>query len=343
MRWNTVLGTSLCLLGWPDGLQASFHFNEIQQVIGGVETKTSAQAIQIRMRQAGQELITDCRIRAFDAQGNNPVVIVKFDRDVVNARAGDTILITSATFNSLTDPPTVPDFTMTNLIPASYLAAGSLTFEGDDEIVLWRTCWGGAAYTGSTSGSLVNDGDGNFGPAFPGPLPSTSLVSILITQPASNLSTNSATDYSLSSGPAVFINNARQQFTLVDRCPDDPLKTAAGVCGCGQPDADRDADGSLDCQDACPDDPAKTVAGVCGCGFTDTDRDSDGRADCVDPCPDNSADAAAGACDDAPGDSQNLTASGAAAGGCGAGTSQAGLVTALIVSCVRAGRRRSSN
>ena len=70
-----------------------------------------------------------------------------------------------------------------------------------------------------------------------------------------------------------------------DLCPDDPDKTAPGVCGCGVPDVDTDGDGTMDCQDACPDDPDKTDAGVCGCGVPDIDTDGDGSMDCEDACP----------------------------------------------------------
>jgi hypothetical protein len=38
-------------------------------------------------------------------------------------------------------------------------------------------------------------------------------------------------------------------------------------------------------QDCCPDDPNKTAPGACGCGEPDADYDADGLADCVDPAP----------------------------------------------------------
>lgn len=48
------------------------------------------------------------------------------------------------------------------------------------------------------------------------------------------------------------------------------------------PDADND--GTPDSSDGCPDDPTKTAPGVCGCGSPDTDRDDDGVLDCDDNC-----------------------------------------------------------
>jgi hypothetical protein len=71
-----------------------------------------------------------------------------------------------------------------------------------------------------------------------------------------------------------------------DCCPDDPLKTLPGVCGCGVSDLDTDGDGFADCIDVCPTDPGKTTAmGVCGCGSPDVDTDGDNTLDCLDGCP----------------------------------------------------------
>ena len=67
-----------------------------------------------------------------------------------------------------------------------------------------------------------------------------------------------------------------------DRCPEDPEKTEPGMCGCGEPDSDQDADGALDCLDGCPSDPLKTEPGRCGCGASDDDLDEDTFAACED-------------------------------------------------------------
>jgi hypothetical protein len=55
-------------------------------------------------------------------------------------------------------------------------------------------------------------------------------------------------------------------------------------------DGDTDSDTvtiTVTPEDACPDDPYKTAPGVCGCGVADTDTDDDTIADCLDPDDDN--------------------------------------------------------
>jgi uncharacterized repeat protein (TIGR01451 family) len=58
--------------------------------------------------------------------------------------------------------------------------------------------------------------------------------------------------------------------TCGDGCPDDPAKTAPGVCGCGVADTDGDADGVIDCEDNCP--------GVANADQADADDDGAGDA-----------------------------------------------------------------
>ncbi len=82
----------------------------------------------------------------------------------------------------------------------------------------------------------------------------------------------------------------------IDGCPNDPLKIAPGICGCGVPDTDTDGDGTPDCNDQCPNDPNKVLPGVCGCGIPDTDTDGDGTADCIDGCPSDPNKIAPGQC-----------------------------------------------
>ena len=81
-----------------------------------------------------------------------------------------------------------------------------------------------------------------------------------------------------------------------DLCDTDPLKTAPGQCGCGNPDTDTDLDGTANCNDLCPTDPGKIAPGVCGCGVSDVDSDGDGTSDCQDGCPDDPNKTAPGTC-----------------------------------------------
>ncbi len=81
-----------------------------------------------------------------------------------------------------------------------------------------------------------------------------------------------------------------------DECPDDPQKTAPGICGCGTPDTDSDKDGLPDCIDKCKDDAGKTEPGECGCGVSEEDGDGDGVPDCVDKCPEDAQKSEPGEC-----------------------------------------------
>lgn len=196
--------------------RATFHFMQIEQVMGGVCGDATAQAIQLRMRFGGQNLVTNRRLIAYDAAGANPVVLITFPSNVSSSTGGSRILVTTTQFSSLS-PPTA-DFTMTNPIPQSYLAAGRLVFEDGFGTIYWSLSWGGAAYTGSTTGNVTNDADGNFGPSFAGPLPSTDQA-LLFQGTSSSLSTNNAADYALTAGGPTFTNNAGTAGMLVTECP----------------------------------------------------------------------------------------------------------------------------
>jgi hypothetical protein len=196
---------------------ATFHLMQIEQVIGGVNGDTSRQAIQLRMRFAGQNFVSQGQLVAWDAAGANPVVLLNIPGDVPVATAGARVLI--ATSNFL--PGLTPDFVMANPIPASYLAAGKITFESDGTpgtTVWWGLAWGGAAYTGLNMGISVagggNDDNGNFNPPFAGPLPSSNTQAVRFTGAAGAQSTNNAADYALTPAAAVFTNNAGSTGTV---------------------------------------------------------------------------------------------------------------------------------
>jgi hypothetical protein len=204
---------AIFLLGAP--ARAAFHFMQIDLVIGGVNGDTTAQAVELRMRSASQNQVQQSRIKVFDATGSNPILLKNLNASVPNGASGARVLLTTPNFANYTNIPLVTNFVMDNLIPASYLAAGSLTFEDDFGTVYWRLSWGGAGYTGPTTGIAgINDADGQFGPPFAGPLPSTTLQALDFTGNGSALSTNNAAQYVVTPGAATFINNAGTSFVV---------------------------------------------------------------------------------------------------------------------------------
>lgn len=207
------LAAAVLLLA-PPPANADFHLMQIEQVIGGVNGNTAAQAIQLRMRFPAQGVVSKGRLVVYNAAGTNPVVLLDILTDVTPATLGERILIASAEFAAHTTPAALPDFLLTNLIPASYLAAGSLTYERDNGSVLWRLSWGGAAYTGSTLGETTNDRDGDFGPPYSGPLPSTGTEALELQKRAIAKSKTNELDYALTDGAAVFTNVPGQSFTV---------------------------------------------------------------------------------------------------------------------------------
>jgi uncharacterized repeat protein (TIGR01451 family) len=211
-RLSLAVASSLAVLLLASPAFGSFHLMKVEQAVGGVGGDTSQQAIQLRMRAPGQNLVgtSQARLIARDAAGMNPVVLIVFGSDAAYATQGSRILVVSSAFAAA--QPGIPgDFTMTNLIPPSYLAAGRLTFEDSGGIVYWSLAWGGPGYTGPNTGSVFNDPDGNFGPQFGSALPSSTNRALLFTASdptGAAASTNNAADYSVTGGAAVFTNNA---------------------------------------------------------------------------------------------------------------------------------------
>jgi len=66
--------------------------------------------------------------------------------------------------------------------------------------------------------------------------------------------------------------------------PDTP-KPYTGAKPTAPTDTDSDGDGTPNATDGCPNDPLKSQPGICGCGTPDTDSDGDGTPDCRDQCP----------------------------------------------------------
>jgi len=212
-RVALVLGASLLASSPGFTVPNTFHLMQIEQVIGGVNGNQNIQAIQLRMRFAGQNLVSQARLRAWNSAGASPVLVLDIPTDVPNGAAGARVLIVSPQF-AATFPASAPDFVMTNVIPASYLAAGKLTFEDDLGTVFWSLAWGGGAYTGTNTGTIDNDADGNFNPPFPGVMQSANTQAVRFPGAANAPSTNNAADYALTAAAAVFTNNAGGNTTV---------------------------------------------------------------------------------------------------------------------------------
>lgn len=212
----------------------AFHFMQIEQIIGGVNGDTTAQAIQLRMRANNQNTLSSARLSTVNAAGANQVVLQNLTTNVAVGQTGRRVLIATPNFANYTDVPLVADFVMTP-IPVSYLAAGQVRFTNNNGgVIYWSLSWGGSGFTGSTTGNATNDSDGNFGPPVNIALPTESLQALQFTGAANALSTNNLADYALTAGAATFTNNAGTSFTLV--VPDPPS-------------ADFDNDGDVDGRD----------------------------------------------------------------------------------------------
>ena len=206
--------TVVALTGPVSPARATFHFMQIEQVIGGVDGSAATQAVQLRMRSAGQNLMASARLYAWNALGQDPVLLIDFTQSVANGASGARVLAATADFSTKTNPPLTPDFVLTNPIPESYLAAGSLTFEDDFGSVYWRLSWGGNSYLGSGTGLTTNDLDGNFNPPFDGPLPSATGQALQIQIASTAFSTNNFSNYLVTDESAVFTNNAGASGTI---------------------------------------------------------------------------------------------------------------------------------
>jgi hypothetical protein len=193
---------------------ATFHLMQIEQVAGGVCGNRSAQAVQLRMRAPGQNLVATTRLVAYDAAGANPVVLIVFPANVAVSTAGSRILATTGGFAGFGGP--AADFSLSAPIPPSYLAAGRLTFEDSAGNAYWSLAWGGAGYTGPTSGTLDNDADGDFGPPFAAALSAAGDQALRFQGAAGAMSTTNAADYAPSASPATFTNNAGTGAAIAD-------------------------------------------------------------------------------------------------------------------------------
>jgi len=233
---------------------------QIEQVMVSLDGDNTVQAIQLRMRSSFQNQLQFAKLVVRNAQGLNPITVVDFTTGVPVSASGSRILVVSPNFAANCNPTAVPNFTMTNLIPASYFAAGRLSFEADGGTVYWSVSWGGAAYTGPQTGDFTNDSNGNFGPAIAGAFPTAGTSAYRFSGTATAASTTNAADYRTVTSNVTFTNNAGNSFVVVlpppPRCVGD-YNQDGGFDGAdveaffvdweaGQSDADVNEDGGVD-------------------------------------------------------------------------------------------------
>src|SRR5437899_805323 len=92
--------TLLGVLALQPTAHATFHLMQIEQVIGSVNGDTTAQAIQLRMRAAGQNFVSGGKLVVFDAAGLNPITVLDVASNVANGAVGAHVLIPSVNFPS---------------------------------------------------------------------------------------------------------------------------------------------------------------------------------------------------------------------------------------------------
>lgn len=232
MKLRSFASAALALSALATSAPAAFHVMQIEQIIGGLNGDVTAQAIQLRMRSGGQSFVGSGRLRAWDINGANPVLLVDMTTSVANGSTGDTVLIASTSFNSIMTAAYgasyVKDFTLTNLIPANYLTGGKVTFESDGGFIYWSLAFGNYAGT-NTSGDATNDADSNFGaPTIA--LPTNSLTGVRFTGAATALSTTNVADYAITADPATVKNNARTSYAVA---PEPGSAAVLAVAGLG--------------------------------------------------------------------------------------------------------------
>ena len=162
--------------------------------------------------------------------------------------------------------PTVTTASIGGITESGAVSGGNVTSDGGSPVTERGVCWGTSQNPTTDSDKTIDgSGSGSFTSTISGLSPNTPYY-------VRAYATNSI-------GTAY---GAQETFTsLKDECPDDPDKTAPGICGCGVPDSgDGDSDGVLDCVDLCNGADASGDTDADGdCNEIDPDDDGDGMPD----------------------------------------------------------------
>jgi hypothetical protein len=197
--------------------QAQYAHVQIEMVIGSVDGDPAAQAVQLRIGQAGDNALAGMEVVACDATGANPVTICTIPSNVSNGALGARVLLCSNAMLGRLAPSITPDFMLSAPIPTSYLAAGSLYLDmpGDAMGPLWRLSWGGASYSGSGAVETINDADGDCNPAYPSTIDGVVGRGVQFRFDPATPSTTNANDYASGQGADQVWNNAGDKATII--------------------------------------------------------------------------------------------------------------------------------
>src|SRR5712691_9188843 len=99
MRARPFVLTAVAIVSlMPRPAAATFHLMQIEQIIGGVNGNTGAQAIQLRMRSSLQNQMQNANLVVRDATGSNPITLIAFPSAVSMSAAGARVLVATPSF-----------------------------------------------------------------------------------------------------------------------------------------------------------------------------------------------------------------------------------------------------
>src|SRR6478735_2137580 len=100
MRSLTAVAIAVAMPLVVSNAWATFHEMEIEEIVGSINGNTQAQAVQLREKALGQNLVSNANLWASDANGANRVLLLNIAANVTNAASGARILLTTSAFTA---------------------------------------------------------------------------------------------------------------------------------------------------------------------------------------------------------------------------------------------------
>ena len=233
---------------------ATFHIMSITEVMVGIGGDPDAQYVELREELAGQHLVTNTRLAAFNADGTTVNVVTLSNHDVANQSLNRRILYATSNFTTLTG--LTPDFT----IPSGmiFTPSGMVCWGAPSQISVPPPTWDATNpnnyidcvaygnYTGPTRGASPTLGSSGTPSALP---PGDGTQALTRIAHKGQEAGNNATDFALRPpGPCT---NAATSCN-VNGCPSGGGQCALLGCGNGNVDSGETCDdGNLVDGDGC--------------------------------------------------------------------------------------------